>query len=200
MSWHIVEQPLSQFTEHASVPISFQVISRLDVSAIESGLSGLAMREQIVERPYIKDYDDDAEEGPEHWCERWDLSKWVILAAFYGEKRVGGAVLAFDTDNLDMLEGRKDLMVLWDLRVHPEHRRQGVGGRLFRASEDWALARSCLQIKVETQNINVAACRFYANQGCVLRASHRFAYPKFPDEVQLLWYKDLTTTDKGRIR
>lgn len=66
VSWRIVEQPLSQFTEQRRLPISFQVISRLDVSVIESGLSGLAMREQVVERPYLKDDDDDddEEEGP----------------------------------------------------------------------------------------------------------------------------------------
>ena len=27
---------------------------------------------------------------------------------------------------------------------------------------------------------------------CVLGAIHRFAYPEFPNEAQLLWYKDLT--------
>ena len=35
------------------------------------------------------------------------------------------------------------------------------------------------------------ACRFYAKQGCELAAIHRFAYPELPNEVQLLWYKDL---------
>jgi hypothetical protein len=44
---------------------------------------------------------------------------------------------------------------------------------------------------VETQNVNVAACRFYARQGCVLTAVDPFAYPALPGEIQLLWYKDL---------
>jgi len=44
---------------------------------------------------------------------------------------------------------------------------------------------------VETQNINVSACRLYASQGFELRTVNRNAYPTLPDEIQLLWYKDL---------
>jgi GNAT superfamily N-acetyltransferase len=82
---------------------------------------------------------------------------------------------------------------LGDIRVSPEARGKGVGARLFAAVEFWARARGCTRLKVETQNINVPACRFYARQGCVLGAIHRFAYPDLPGEVMLLWYKDLRT-------
>jgi len=47
-------------------------------------------------------------------------------------------------------------------------------------------------LKVETQNANVGACRFYARHGFVLRAANRFAYPLFPAEIQLLWYREIT--------
>lgn len=66
------------------------------------------------------------------------------------------------------------------------------GAALFRAAEAWARARRCRQIKVETQNVNVTACRFYARQGCVLTMVDPSAYPGLPGEVQLLWYKDLS--------
>ena len=46
-------------------------------------------------------------------------------------------------------------------------------------------------IKIETQNTNVRACRFYERQGCQLRAVHHAVYPELPEEIQLLWYKDL---------
>ena len=62
---------------------------------------------------------------------------------------------------------------------------------LFRAAEAWSRDRGCRQLKIETQNINVPACRFYLRQGCVLGGINRFAYREFPEEVQLLWYKDL---------
>lgn len=107
------------------------------------------------------------------------------------QRRVGSAVVAWDTPGVDMLEGRPDLAVLWDLRVAPAWRGRGIGAALFRAAEAWSWARGARWLKVETQNVNVTACRFYARQGCVLGALHRFAYPELPNEVQLLWYKEL---------
>jgi GNAT superfamily N-acetyltransferase len=69
--------------------------------------------------------------------------------------------------------------------------RRGIGSVLFRAAGDWAGARGCRWLKIETQNINLPACRFYQKMGCTLGAIDRFAYPGQPDEVQLLWWKAL---------
>ncbi len=90
-----------------------------------------------------------------------------------------------------MLEGRDDLAVLWDVRVATEFRRRGVGSALFEAVEAWAQARGCSSLKVETQNINVGACRFYEGRGFELRVVDPLAYPEFPNETQMLWYKDM---------
>ena len=90
-----------------------------------------------------------------------------------------------------MLEGRSDLAVLWDIRVAPDARRRGIGAALMAAAERWAEAQGCAELKVETQNINVPACRFYARQGFTLREARRFAYPGLPDEIQLLWYRPI---------
>jgi ribosomal protein S18 acetylase RimI-like enzyme len=92
-----------------------------------------------------------------------------------------------------MLEGRDDLVVLWDIRVSPKARRLAVGSALFRSIEAWARARNCRELKVETQNTNVAACRFYAHQGCHLKRANYNAYPDLPDEVQLIWSKVVGT-------
>jgi hypothetical protein len=51
-------------------------------------------------------------------------------------------------------------------------------------------------MKIECQNNNVPACRFYQNQGAVLGAIDEFAYYKDKEirgEVQLIWYLDLET-------
>ena len=90
-----------------------------------------------------------------------------------------------------MLEGRDDLAVLWDIRVAPKFRGHGMGAALFRAVEAWAVARGCRELKVETQSVNVPACRFYQRQGCTLRRVNRHAYRDLPGEIQLLWYKNL---------
>ncbi|MHB8325304.1 MAG: GNAT family N-acetyltransferase [Candidatus Dormibacteria bacterium] len=78
------------------------------------------------------------------------------------------------------------------MRVQPEARSTGVGSALFRVVEGLTRQkRGCRTLKVETQNINFAACRFYARMGCSLGAINRFAYPGLPDEVRLLWFKEL---------
>ena len=46
-------------------------------------------------------------------------------------------------------------------------------------------------LKAETQNINVPACRLYAKHGFALGAINRHAYTELPDEVELVWSKEL---------
>ncbi len=141
----------------------------------------------------MKDY--DVHEAPSTWARRFDLTNWGLLAAHLRGRRVGGAVVAFRTAGVQMLEGRDDLAVLWDIRVSPEERGHGVGTALFRAVEAWASRKGARHLKVETQNVNVVACRFYARQGCILGVLHRFAYPELPEEAQMLWYKDLSEAE-----
>jgi hypothetical protein len=54
------------------------------------------------------------------------------------------------------------------------------------------------ELKVETQNINLPARRFYQRQGCVLRAVNHGAYREFPEEIQFLWYKELRPSGHAR--
>jgi GNAT superfamily N-acetyltransferase len=180
---------------YARIPISFMVKSILRPKALESGLGGLKLVEEKV-KPYEKDYDQLELEGagPLAWSKQFDLRAWGFLMAFDGQRPVGGATIAMHTPAVHMLEGRNDLAVLWDLRVHPKRRGRGIGDLLFKRSLEWARGRGCQQMKIETQNINVGACRFYARMGCELGAIHRRAYHGSAElalEAMLLWYVDL---------
>ena len=190
----IREEAASRLEEHAHVPIAFEVDRVFDVVPREGGLAGVALVERVVPVPWRKDYDVLPANRPVDWPRRFDVSRWALLSAWVAGRRAGGAVVAWRTPGMSMLEGRGDLALLWDLRVSPELRRHGVGSALFAATERWAAARGCRQLKIETQNVNVAACRFYAGRGCELRGVGRFAYPELPEETQLLWYKDLAQT------
>jgi ribosomal protein S18 acetylase RimI-like enzyme len=150
--------------------------------------------ERDVSHPYLKDYDAIAGEGPLTWSRRFDLSNWGLFMALVGDRRVGGAAVVLNAPDVGMLQGRSDLALIWDIRVSPEVRGLGVGSELFRAAVEWSNARRARLLKVETQNTNVPACKFYARQGCFLGAIDRFAYPDLPHEVQLLWYKDLASS------
>ncbi|MFZ6003926.1 MAG: GNAT family N-acetyltransferase [Actinomycetota bacterium] len=187
----IREEPIAYLERHGEISIAFEVASVLGPEALEDGLARVRLAERSVEVPWLKDY-DAIDGGPGQWATRFDVANWGLLGAFDGERRIGGAVVAFDTPNVDMLRGRRDLAVLWDLRVASESRRSGVGRALFRAAEDWARERGCRVLEVETQHVNVPACRFYVRMGCSLVSVDRHAYPKLPDEAQLIWRRDLT--------
>jgi GNAT superfamily N-acetyltransferase len=191
MTLRVVEQPMDRLADHGQIPIAFRVDRELQVSLDQGGLSGIRLIEVAVDPPWIKDYDTVDGHRPSEWPARFDMACWGLIAAHLDGRWVGGAVIAFDTAGLNMLDDRSDVAVLWDLRVHPGARSSGVGTALFDAVEDWARARSCEMLKVETQNINVPACRFYARMGCTLGAIHRYAYPDLPGEAQLLWYRTL---------
>ena len=183
----IVEEPVTRLAEHGTIPIAYEVRSRLRPCPVDDGLGGITLTEEPVDPPFVKDYDQTSEEGPARWLRRWDTSSWGLLAAYDGDLRVGGVVLARRTPKVNMLEGRDDLAVMWDIRVHPDHRGIGVGRRIFEASVDWARRHGCTELKIETQNTNVPACRFYARQGCRLGAIISNAYEEFPDELMLIW-------------
>jgi len=191
MRFEIRQDSPSALTAYASVPIAFEVRERFAVRVPEPGRRGISLEAEPVEPSYIKDYDAMPGEGPLTWPSRFDLSTWGFLSAWSGLERVGGAAIVKSAPDVDMLEGRSDLALLWDIRVAPTWRGRGVGTELFQAAEAWARLRRASWIKVETQNVNVPACRFYLRQGCVLAQVHPLAYPVAPDEVQLLWYKRL---------
>jgi GNAT superfamily N-acetyltransferase len=188
---HIEEQPIECLVEHARIPIAFKVERILTVSIPLSGFAGIHLQELTVEPAWVKDYDAIKGEGPTRWLKRFDTSHWGLIAASRAGERVGGAVIAFDTPGIHLLDGRTDIAVLWDLRVRPDVRSAGVGSALFGAAEHWSRTRQCRRLVVETQNNNVPACRFYVRMGCVLRAINCMAYPDLPGDVQLLWCKDL---------
>ena len=177
--------------EHAAISIAFVVDRILQVRLADAGLGGMSLAETPVADPYIKDYDAIEDERPARWPRRFDVSGWGLITGRRDGTRVGGAVIAVRTPGLRMVGDRDDVAVLWDIRVSLAERGTGVGSALFRAAATWAGARGCAWLKIETQNINVAACRFYQKMGCTLGAIDRFAYPELPAETQLLWWKAL---------
>jgi len=206
-----------ELARHGRVPIAFRVERVLDPAVLarmarqgarEHG-RGARRRasgfppdaEHPVPRRWIKDYDVDPAERPLRWLQRWDLSAWRLLVAVDPRRgrRLGGLVLARGTDGLDMLEGRHDLAVIWDLRVRPGARRRGVGSALVRAAIIRARNSGARELKVETQNVNVPACHLYLHHGFALRIVRPGAYPALPDEVMLLWYRALAPARSGTM-
>jgi GNAT superfamily N-acetyltransferase len=185
----------NRLAEYASVPMTCEFKSMLVVEEIDSGVGGLRLRERPVQPQQIKDYDVCDEGGPLNWPQRFDISRWGLWIARERGDVVGGAAVTSHTVNLQMLEGRPDQAVLWDIRVPATNRLQGIGTALFQEAARWAKSIGCRLLKIETQNVNVGACRFYARMGCSLGGVDRFAYRHRPDiatETMLTWYLDLS--------
>ena len=179
---------------------SFMVKRALNVQLVADGLGGMVLREEEVAHPYRKGDDASVEESLAAWAREHDISKWGIFVAVDGDSVVGRAAVAFDTPAMNSLERRRDLAVLMDIRVLPAYRQQGIGSRLFKHAADWARQKGCKQLKIETENVNVPACKFYRRQGCTLRAIDRYAYaacpearrqPEIATEAMLIWQLDL---------
>ncbi len=191
MQAKIIEVGPERLGEYAGIPIKLEVKQRLEVELVEGGLGGMRLHQVEVEKPYVKDYDSYGD-VPTDWPKKFDVSNWGFFLAMVGERLAGGAAVAFNTNEVIMLEDRQDLAVLWDLRVEPAFR--GVGIPLFKYAAEWSRKRGCRQMNVETQNVNVPACRFYHRMGCRLGEIRRFGYAAVPavaEEMMLNWYLDL---------
>ena len=194
MELRIVEVGKDDLAEYCLVPIAFEVRTVLSIERRGGGLGGLVLREETVAEPYVKDYDGSEEGGPERWPSRFDVANWGFFIGYEDDSPVCAATLAYDTPEVHMLGGRRDLAVLWDIRVAPGRRHSGIGTEIFARSAGWARARGARQMKIETQNVNVPACRFYLKMGCSLGEINMHAYaadPQVAHEVMLVWYLDL---------
>lgn len=193
MRLEIREETSDMLGEYARIPIAFEVGSIVEARSAAPG-GEFVLDERRLSMQFVKDYDAIPDNGPLDWPKRFDVSPWGFLVACVEGSRVGGATVVIHCPDVDMLEERDDLAVLWDLRVAPDARGTGVGSALLAAAEQWALERGARWLKVETQNINAPACRLYARHGFTLASVNAFAYPDLPYEIQFLWYKEISGT------
>lgn len=183
----IQQAKVSDLAQYAEIPISFMVNSIMEVSG--DSPESFTLSEHPVSKPWLNDY--DIHSSPLLLPTRFDLSNWAVFLASNDVKPIGGCIVAHNTPGVDMLQGRTDLAVLWDIRVDPNYRGRSIGSRLFETAIAWARSRGCIELHVETQNINVPACRFYQNMGCTLLRVVRGAYGDCPDEHQLIWHRTI---------
>jgi len=185
----VVKENKRILKEYSKIPISFVVDYEYEIKQQDYGKYETLLEEKKVES-YSVDF-DSVDDNPSRLGERFNIDNWPIFVAYHDSEVVGGAIIAHDTEGVNMLEGKSDLAVLWDLRVCKEFRSQGVGTILFKACLDWATEHNCTRMKIETQNTNVKACKFYAKQGAKLINVNKNIYEDNPNEVQLIWNIDI---------
>jgi GNAT superfamily N-acetyltransferase len=187
-----IEADKSYFPKYDMIPMRVNISSYYRIEKINSGLGGFHLIETPTE-PFVKDFCTGEYKSVMRW-ERWNITNWSFFMAFDDERPVGGATVASRTKDMNMLSGRGDLAVLWDIRVDDEYKHQGIGQTLFDMAVKWSREQKLVQIIIECQNHNIPACKFYHKQGAVLSAINEYAYynePEYRHEAQLLWYLDL---------
>jgi ribosomal protein S18 acetylase RimI-like enzyme len=174
---------------YAAVSIAFEVSEIVDVATLRLGSSQLTW--SPTSPSWTKDYDALSPNGPLGWASRYVINKWVFLAAYSGNaERLGGAAVVIDQAGIMAVGGRLDYAMLWDLRVASFARRHSIGGALLAEVEVVARQAGYRGLQVETQDINVAACRLYAANHFAVTGIISGAYDDAPTETQLIWTKE----------
>ncbi len=174
-----------------TIPMNVDVRSEYKIKRINNGLGGFLL-EEVPVTPYIKDlsiYECAAE-----YENQFDVTSWKFYMVFDGDVPVGAMTVAGETKGMNMLYGRTDACVLWDIRVTDAYKHQGIGQKLLDMGLADAKRAGYRQMIIECQNNNVPACRFYQKQGAVLSKIDMYAYyaePEIRDEVQFVWYLDI---------
>lgn len=181
----------SYFELYDKISMNVDVRSEYRVKRINNGLGGLALEEVPVE-PYIKDL--SIYERAIDYEKEFDITNWRFYMAFDGDILVGAMTVAGKTKGLNMLYGREDACVLWDIRVADTYKHNGIGQKLIDIGIVNAKKDGYQQMIIECQNNNVPACKFYQKQGAVLSKIDMYAYylePVIRDEIQFIWYLDI---------
>ena len=175
---------------YAQVPMVLTVRAQYRAELVDGGLGGWTLNEEPVVSAIRQGLTDELD-SPTRWL-RHDISNWAFFAAHDGATPRRRRNCRLEQSGAPHAGGENGpRFVLWDIRVRREYRRSGIGSQLFDKCAEWAKRKGCTRLKIETQDINVPACRFYAAKGCELRGIHHGMYPEYPDEVQFLWYLNL---------
>lgn len=113
------------------------------------------------------------------------LDRLSFFGAFETERLTGLATWGFEKWN--------QTVWLWDIRVAPDHRRNGIGSALLQSVLWEATRLNARGVMLETQNLNYGAILFYLNNGFkpVGLNTELYGFSGSPQEVALFFFRYL---------
>jgi len=128
---------------------------------------------------YMKTYEEDNID----YSTYIDNPAKVVFLAYLNKRPAGQIVLRRNWNNFAYIE---------DIRVSSEFRRKGTGIALLEKAEEWSRKGDMPGIMLETQDVNVSACKLYERAGFILGGVDRKLYSateRYAHETALFWYK-----------
>lgn len=144
--------------------------------------------EEMFPTPYNKRYPD----------EQLDYSLYInsldrrVFLAFLDGQCVGQIRLKQNWNQYGLIE---------DISVAEDYRKRGIGKKLMTAAIGWARAGGMVGLMLETQDINLVACRFYERCGFQLGGVDVMLYGNLVDkkEQALFWYMQFEETSDAAL-
>jgi len=155
---------------------SFTTMEKVTLTVTESEKLDFILKP--LPNPIKKSWKDETEDASCYI----DSTDKIVFFAYYDNKFAGQIILHKYWNNFGYIE---------DLRVSKDFRRQGIGKSLMNEAIQWSINKKLAGLRLETQDINSSACKFYKSMGFSLEGFDRRLYYGIPEskkEVALYWY------------
>lgn len=152
----------------------FEVLGRLII--VFDG-SAWSFSEELFHSPCTKYYPNDELD----YAEYINHMQKAMFLAYIGDSCVGQIRISENWNRYCYIE---------DIAVSSDYRCQGIGRKLIQTAIQWAKEHDLCGLMLETQDINLTACRFYKQCGFILGAVDTMLYANCDnsDEKALFWY------------
>lgn len=127
-------------------------------------------KEDLEQLPWLyrQNYNGDSkiETNKKGMIEKFEVlinnNDYKFISALHNEKLVGFCSV---TVNHDITEEQKPVLMLWNLRVHPDYRKQNIGKSLIEFVESFGKSINAYIILLICNKENTNAINFYNNLG-----------------------------------
>jgi streptothricin acetyltransferase len=152
---------------------SFSVMGRI-VPTYEDGI--WSYTEELFKEQYSKQYENDDIDAS-----YIDDNDKAVYFYYHEGSCIGQIRLHIHWNGYALIE---------DIAVSKNMRKSGVGTALLNKAAAWARDNNLIGLVLETQDINLVACRFYAKNNYKIGAVDTMLYAKFPtaNEKAVYWY------------
>ncbi|ULO08545.1 GNAT family N-acetyltransferase [Paenibacillus sp. 19GGS1-52] len=172
----IIKMTISNIKDYNKSNESFTVIGRI-IPKYEDGI--WSYTEELFSEQYYKQYD---KEDIDISC--IDDENKAVYLYYFDNNCIGQIKLRAHWNGYAFIE---------DISVAKKMRGKSIGTALLNKAAEWAKQNKLMGLVLETQDVNLLACRFYAKNNFIIGAVDTMMYSNFPtaNEIAIYWYKKI---------